>query len=134
MQRKRHRAMKTKKTAVIGDVCALILGIGGAVGSAAGPVQSGHDVVQSGTNNVQPAQATPDRQEPDDTATAPAPFNPCTLMSASEASGILGASVTKAVEAPQGPTCIYTLPGPRSATSTVTISVETEGWTQATGV
>jgi hypothetical protein len=51
---------------------------------------------------------------------APGPRNPCTLVSRTEAQGILGRPIATPIEAPLGPTCIYR---PLGAGSFVTLTL-----------
>jgi len=76
---------------------------------------------------VQKARPTPGASK-DDQNTRIAATNPCTLVSASEAQSITGGSVG-AIEAPQGPTCIYKVAG---AKTSITMAVESISLAQVT--
>jgi hypothetical protein len=52
------------------------------------------------------------------------PLRPCTLVTRTEARAILGRAITGAIEAPQGPTCVYSAQG---AHQPVTLAVQSTG-------
>jgi len=78
-----------------------------------------------GPTAVQHAAATPGSKEPQEPTGNGAPqLNPCTLVTAAQAESITGASAVGIVEAPSGPTCIYTPRGPAAGRSEITLTVE----------
>jgi hypothetical protein len=97
------------------------------------PVQAAHHVAPIpqflGNDKVQASSSRPVKARPpapgtdDDevNSTGAKPVNPCALVSRAEAQTIIGAPVAKAVEAPQGPTCVYS---PQGAKSLITLAVE----------
>jgi len=81
------------------------------------------------TAKVAQARQTPGSSNDDESATGAKPLNPCKLVSLSEAQTITGGAITKLIEAPLGPTCIYS---GRGSSAGVTLAVETESFRQAT--
>jgi hypothetical protein len=79
------------------------------------------DVHVTATGPVKARPPQPGTIDDEVNASGAKTLNPCTLVSRSEAAAILRKSVGKPVDAPQGPTCIYT---PKGAKSLVTLSVE----------
>jgi hypothetical protein len=75
---------------------------------------------------VVPARKTPDSTRDEQSDTGAKPLNPCRLVSLSEAQTITGGAVTKLIEAPLGPTCIYKGRG----STGITLAVETESFRQ----
>jgi hypothetical protein len=69
---------------------------------------------------------TPDATRDEQSSTGAKPLNPCKLVSLPEAQTITGGAVTRLIEAPLGPTCIYN----RQGTSGITLAVETESFSQ----
>lgn len=70
---------------------------------------------------VQRATATPGQSGDDLQRSTVTKFNPCSLVSASEAQAITGVALTGRVEAPLGPTCVYKLGGSKGD---ITLAVE----------
>ena len=62
---------------------------------------------------------------------APGQLNPCTLVTAAEASAILGRPIAAAVEGAQGPTCIYK---PGGSQAWITLGIESKSFSKATSV
>ena len=79
------------------------------------------DVHVTATGPVKARPPQPGAIDDEVNASGAKTLNPCTLVSRSEAAAILRKSIGKPVDAPQGPTCIYT---PKGARSLVTLSVE----------
>jgi hypothetical protein len=75
------------------------------------------------------ARETPSTSNDEHSTTGAKPLNPCSLVSLSEAQAITAGAVTKLIEAPLGPTCIYSAQGKSAG---VTLAVETESFAQAT--
>ncbi len=67
------------------------------------------------------AAANPPKEPGGETAVM---LNPCTLVSTLQVESITGASTVERVEAPRGPTCIYTLSGSNVSTTEVTLTLE----------
>jgi hypothetical protein len=80
-----------------------------------------HDVRVTPTGPVKARPPQPGTIDDEVNASGAKTLNPCTLVSRSEAQAIVGKAVGKPVDAPQGPTCIYT---PKGAKSLITLSVE----------
>jgi hypothetical protein len=97
------------------------------------PVQAAHHVSPVpqflGVDQVRASSTTPVKARPpapgtdDDevNATGAKTVNPCALVSRAEAQTIIGKPVANAVEAPQGPTCVYS---PAGAKSLITLAVQ----------
>jgi hypothetical protein len=84
-----------------------------------------------GPTTVQQAVATPSTNEPEEpTGQGAPPFNPCSLVTTAQAASITGASPVSSSEAPQGPTCIYTIPGASASKSEITLTVELTNFNQ----
>jgi hypothetical protein len=82
------------------------------------------------TGGAQRARATPAASNDDVSSTgATGPLNPCTLVSRSQAQAIAGAPVKTAIEAPLGPTCIYTFSHPKPD---ITLALESANLSQLT--
>jgi hypothetical protein len=81
------------------------------------------------TAKVVQARQTPGHSNDDQSGTGAKPPNPCKLVSLAEAQTITGGATTKLIEAPLGPTCIYS---GRGSSTTVTLAVETERFSQVT--
>jgi hypothetical protein len=101
-----------------------------AASSAAGTSSSDYIVKSSdpvSSSNSEPTAARlPDTQEDDESSpTGAKPVRPCALVTAGEASSILGAPV-HAIVGQQGPTCIYTASGSKQ---TMTLVVEQTSFT-----
>jgi hypothetical protein len=97
-------------------------------GRASGAGQNGSGDRRS-SPVVQKARPTPATTRDDLTKTVVPQFNPCTLVSLSEARSITGGAITARFEAPQGPTCIYR----RADTpSEVTIAIVSANLSQVT--
>jgi hypothetical protein len=96
--------------------------------------KSAHDPVSSGVvihhafpgtgggevNDENPGSAGAPGAAATEVRRAPGPRNPCTLVSRTEAQGILGRPIATPVEAPLGPTCIYR---PVGANNLITLTV-----------
>lgn len=87
------------------------------------------DKARSAAAQVVQARQTPDSSNDDESSTGAKPLNPCKLVNLSEAQTITGGAITKATEAPLGPTCVYS---GRKSTSGITLAVETENFSQVT--
>jgi hypothetical protein len=90
--------------------------------------KANRDVVTDGSTTQQPLHGTGGDEANDDNPghadsgdEAKVGKNPCALVPKAEAQTILGGPISTPVEAPLGPTCIYTATGPKR---TVTVSVE----------
>jgi hypothetical protein len=70
---------------------------------------------------VQKGRDTPATSKDDLSKPSPTAFNPCRLVTLSEAQSITGGGITSRIEAPLGPTCIYARSG---AKSEITVSIE----------
>jgi hypothetical protein len=81
------------------------------------------------TAKVVQARQTPGSSNDDNTATSAKPLNPCKLVSLAEAQTITRGAITKLIEAPLGPTCIYS---GRDSSAGVTLAIETESLSQVT--
>jgi hypothetical protein len=81
----------------------------------------GSSAPKLGTQAAEKARATPATARDDQHRASAALFNPCKLVSLSEAQAITAGAVTSRIEAPLGPTCIY-----RSAASKAEITVAVE--------
>jgi hypothetical protein len=81
-----------------------------------------HDVHVTPTGPVKARPPQPGTIDDEVNASGAKTLNPCTLVSRSEAQAIVGKPVGKPVDAPQGPTCIYT-PN-RGRKSLITLAVE----------
>jgi hypothetical protein len=100
------------------------------------PAQSNADVKQTTSHGdgklraiVQKAHPTPATSKDDLSKLAATQFNPCKLVTVSEAQSITGGAVTSKIEAPLGPTCIYK----GSATkSEITVTIESQSLSQVT--
>ena len=79
------------------------------------------DVHVTATGPVKARPPQPGTIDDEVNASGAKTLNPCTLVSRSEAAAIVRKSIGKPVDAPQGPTCIYT---PKGAKSLITLSVE----------
>lgn len=101
------------------------------------PGQSNADVKQEGTRSangrirvghigVQSARPTPETAKDDLTTSSPKPLNPCKLVSLPEARAITSGGVRSLVEAPLGPTCIYS-----EAKGEITVTIEPMTLSQA---
>jgi hypothetical protein len=75
------------------------------------------------------ARQTPNTSNDDVSSTGAKPLNPCKLVSLSEAQAISAGAISKMVEAPLGPTCVYSASGRAAA---VTIAVQSESFSQVT--
>jgi hypothetical protein len=73
------------------------------------------------------ARQTPNTSNDDESTTSGSPLNPCKLVSLSEAQAISGGAISKMVEAPLGPTCVYSGTGRAAG---VTLAVESESFSQ----
>jgi hypothetical protein len=100
---------------------------GHAANSAHDPVNSGsvtrHAFPGTGggqVNDENPASSRAPGAAASEVRRAPGPRNPCTLVSRTEAQGILGRPIATPVEAPLGPTCIFR---PTGAGNLVTLTV-----------
>lgn len=82
------------------------------------------------TAKVAKARQTPSTSNDEYSTTGAKPANPCALVSLSEAQNITGGAITKMIEAPLGPTCIYS--GGTRRAARVTLAVETESLSQVT--
>jgi hypothetical protein len=78
-------------------------------------------------SKVARARLTPAASDDEHSTTGAKPLNPCRLVSLSEAQAITGGAITKATEAPLGPTCIYSGKGTRDG---VTLTLDTESFNQ----
>jgi len=97
------------------------------------PARPAHPVrghVRIGGPRVLAARATPSHSNDDLSATGAEPLNPCALVTLAEARRITGGALTRRVEAPLGPTCIYSGSGRAGA---VTLAIESESLIQVTG-
>jgi hypothetical protein len=81
------------------------------------------------TTKVVQARETPGSSNDDESTTGATPLNPCKLVSLSEAQTITAGAITKLIEAPLGPTCVYS--GRRSSAS-LTLAVETQNFSHVT--
>jgi len=124
----------------LGLTVAVITGFAaGGAGNAAPvgpPGSAGNPLVAVGTRAEPLTQPPPPARSPQPTASTVAPTppprllhaatasasEPCALVTASQASAILGAPIEPPVQAPQGPTCIYRTVG---GANVVTVAVET---------
>jgi hypothetical protein len=70
---------------------------------------------------VEHARPTPTQSNDDRSSAPPAAFNPCSLVSVSEAHAITGIAIAGRTEAPLGPTCVYKLSGSKAS---ITLAVE----------
>jgi hypothetical protein len=75
------------------------------------------------------ARQTPSVSNDELSSTGSKPLNPCKLVSLSQAQNITAGAITKLIEAPLGPTCVYSGTGPAAG---VTLAVETESFSQVT--
>jgi hypothetical protein len=94
-----------------------------------GPAAAGTDTSHITTAKVVQARQTPSVSEDEQSAGHSKPLNPCTLVSLSQAQNITQGAITKVIEAPLGPTCIYSGAG---RTAGVTLAVESENFNQVT--
>jgi hypothetical protein len=78
---------------------------------------------------VQRAKPTPAEYNDDARGAEHTQFNPCTLVSVSEAQTIVAGPIAGRVEAPLGPTCVYKLSGSKSE---ITLAVESLSFSQVT--
>ncbi len=103
------------------------------------PGQSNADIAQEGARpgtgkirvariGTQSARHDRSTSKDDQSAYAPKALNPCKLVSLAEAQTITGGQVHSLVEAPLGPTCIYS-----GARSEITMSVDPMSVSQASG-
>ena len=79
------------------------------------------DVARSADSRPVKARSEPDAVDDEVSNTGARPVNPCKLVSRTQASAITGSSIGKPVEAPQGPTCIYSVHG---SPGTITLALE----------
>ncbi len=93
-----------------------------------GATKANRDVVTDGSTTQQPMQGTGGDEANDDNpgqadtgGDAKVGKDPCALVPKAEAETILGAPISSPVEAPLGPSCIYTTSGTKQ---TVTLSIE----------
>jgi hypothetical protein len=98
------------------------------------PARATHSGVRAAKARLATAQVVQARQTPisskDDLSSSGAkPLNPCKLVNLSEAQTITDGAITKAIEAPLGPTCIYS---GKNQASGITLAVETESFSQVT--
>jgi hypothetical protein len=109
---------------------ALALGLAGCGGgSAAAPTttqQAHHTPVLSGADVSHRTVQQAGRSGPanDEHPATRRQLNPCALVTTSEAQAIAGGPVARQVQAPLGPTCIYTFRGSKEQ---ITIAVQTPG-------
>jgi hypothetical protein len=128
-------------------ICAIVTGCGGSSPKPVStpsqhayqtPRQSNPDRTQAGakrvdvssvhrSRRVQHGRTTYSTSRDDEHASAKT-FNPCQLVSLSEARAISGGSVTSQSEAPLGPTCVYRRAAPQSE---ITVAVEAMSLPQA---
>lgn len=80
----------------------------------------GSDQVRSSSNHPVKARTQVGMIDDEVSATGAKTLDPCSLVSRAQAQAILGKPVGQPVDAPQGPTCIYT---PQGAKSLVTVAV-----------
>lgn len=95
---------------------------------SAGASQASHvDTVHGG--KVQKARSAPGLLNDDESTMGGQPVNPCRLVSLNEARAITGGPITKAIEAPLGPSCIYQVGGSKA---NISLMVETLSFAQLT--
>lgn len=82
---------------------------------------SARDVHVTHTGPVKARPPQPGTIDDEVNASGAKTLNPCTLVSRSEAQAIVGKSIGKPVDAPQGPTCIYT---PKGGRGLITLAVQ----------
>ncbi|MGH2853443.1 MAG: hypothetical protein ACRDLF_04535 [Solirubrobacteraceae bacterium] len=80
----------------------------------------GSDQVRPSSRRPVKARAQAGMIDDEVSASGAKALNPCSLVSRAQAQGILGRPVGQPVDAPQGPTCVYT---PRGAKTIVTLAV-----------
>lgn len=92
-----------------------------------------HPQAKQGTvshgQSVQKGQSDPARSGDDHNPVKATGPNPCRLVSLGEARTITGGAIASSIEAPLGPTCIYTLAGSQAP---ITLNVEAANVSQAT--
>ncbi len=98
------------------------------------PQQSNPDVTQATSQRsgklhatVQKSRPTPEASSDDLQKRAASQFNPCRLVTVSEAHVITGGAVTSRTEAPLGPTCIYSGAKPLGQ---ITVTIESRALSQ----
>jgi hypothetical protein len=84
---------------------------------------SARDVHVTATGPVKARPPQPGTIDDEVNASGAKTLDPCTLVSRSEAQAIVGKSIGKPVDAPQGPTCIYT-PTTRGGKGLITLAVQ----------
>jgi hypothetical protein len=72
---------------------------------------------------------TPRSSDDDEGSTGAKPLDPCMLVSRAQAQRAAGGHISKSVEAPLGPTCIYEF---RGAMPDVTLAVQSQSFVGAT--
>jgi hypothetical protein len=87
----------------------------------------GRDLLHKSSHSPVPARGVGTAPNDEVNASGAKPSNPCALVSQSEAEAIVGKPVSRPVEAPQGPTCIYE---PQGAKSFITLAVESTNFSK----
>jgi hypothetical protein len=77
----------------------------------------------AGEKKIAQARPQPGTSNDEHNGTGAKPFNPCTLVSLSEAEGIVGSRIAARSEAPLGPTCIYKLDSQKSQITLAVASI-----------